>query len=92
MVVYMDTALHEVHGDYLISNYMSTLKAEISGWWQKIKSERFEMWEGSDVTFLTRRWRGACNEDCTRMALERGVVLDQQPARKERPLSSEHKE
>lgn len=44
MTVYMDTALHEVHGDYLISNYVSTLKAEsITGWWQKIKSERFEI-------------------------------------------------
>lgn len=68
----MDTALHEVHGDYLITNYMSALKAEsISGWLQNIKSERFEMWEGSDVTFLTCRRRGACNEECTRIALER---------------------
>lgn len=32
MVVYMDAGLPRVHGDYLISNYMSALKAESILW------------------------------------------------------------
>lgn len=32
VVVYMDTCLHGVRGDYPISNYMSTLKAESILW------------------------------------------------------------